>query len=168
MFNKTLNSKGLPIYHIKNVGIMYPNFSGKRDMFGNTGCKFNIVFNDIELGEEMIGMGYNIKVNEAPDGSPLYSITVRFNWVYPPQIKLIMPDGTSQMLDEETVGVIDNSIIDRAEIEVSTTMAKQNPHPVLYLRRIKVYVANDWFSMEGDEGAQMELFDLDEGEDIPF
>ena len=109
---------------LENVIVMWPNFSGAKTMFTAEGIRsFNVSVNDKQK-DILEKAGLVVKTRESDDGDlpPLNTIRVRLGWNedYPqfnPKIFMIKNDKTIP-LDEKTVGLLDGSNIDSADVEI--------------------------------------------------
>lgn len=108
----------------ENVDIMWPNFSGAKTMYTSEGIRsFNITLTDEQkaLAEKA---GFNVKVHESKeeDGESINTLRVRIGWVpdYPqfnPKVAMVRNNSTIP-LDEKTIGLLDGSNIDHADVEL--------------------------------------------------
>ena len=93
----------------ENVRIIFRNLSGRETQYNREGVRsFSVVIDDVDMAENMISNGWNVRAKQNRDGETYYTLQVfaRFDNI-PPRITLI--DGKKRMdLTEETVSIIDN------------------------------------------------------------
>ena len=99
----------------------YRNFSGQAGQYNKAGERRFSVFLPRSVGEELLSMGWNVKhkppYREGEDDQYQLDIAVSFD-PYPPTITLISHDGTRSFLNSESVGILDNTDIQRADLEI--------------------------------------------------
>lgn len=111
-------------YIIEGARIMWRNFAGAPDRFNDDpGGNFTLFLSEHDA-EQMAAQGYNVKRldprdPEDGDGQPILRVKVKFN-KYPPNVVLVTKGGTARTkLDESTVSVADQVIIQSADVSIS-------------------------------------------------
>lgn len=99
----------------------YRNFSGQKSEYNKAGERRFSVFLPQEAADELEAMGWNIKHKpprrEGDEVLNQLDIAVAFS-PYPPTVQLVSHDGTRSYLTEETVGILDNVDIAKADMEI--------------------------------------------------
>lgn len=152
------------ILEIRDAVLLFTNFSGQKNQWGNASKNFNIV-----LPADLKDFLETCKLNEKPlhvnihkypqnaegtDDDPcLYYINVKVNMdsEFPPMVTLYTnkqttnPDGSTFLkkgrvsLEDATVGCLDRTDIDRADCKLNLKESKANPgNAVFYLRQLNV------------------------------
>lgn len=152
------------ILEIRDAVLLFTNFSGQKNQWGNASKNFNIV-----LSADLKEFLETCKLNEKPlhvnihkypqnaegtDDDPcLYYINVKVNMdsEFPPMVTLYTnkqttnPDGSTVLkkgrvsLVDATVGCLDRTDIDRADCKLNLKESKANPgNAVFYLRQLNV------------------------------
>lgn len=152
------------ILEIRDAVLLFTNFSGQKNQWGNASKNFNIV-----LPADLKEFLETCKLNEKPlhvnihkypqnaegtDDDPcLYYINVKVNMdsEFPPMVTLYTnkqttnPDGSVMLkkgrvsLEDATIGCLDRTDIDRADCKLNLKESKANPgNAVFYLRQLNV------------------------------
>lgn len=151
------------------------NFSGdpKRDRFGNTQRKANLVIPDIDQARQLIDEGYNVKLTKPREGEeegfvPRYFVSVKLNYdsPWPPKVYLVT-ENDGVLLDAESVCCIDN-------MWVESVNAVLNPYEgpngkSLYVKSMEVFQRLDDDPIASKySGRNNRRYDTDEDDAIPF
>lgn len=109
------------LIHLENTKFIFAtNFSGDpaRDRFGSPARKATIIIPTEEQAMDLMDMGVNVKRTKPKPGEeegyePTYyvAIHVNYNTNWPPKIYLVSGDASPVLLDEESVGAIDNCYV---------------------------------------------------------
>lgn len=99
----------------------YRNFSGIKDRFNAAGAKKFTVFLPEAAAQELEDLGWYVRhkppYREGEEPQNLLDVAVAFE-PYPPTVILESFDGTRTYLNDETVGLLDNTDIARADMEI--------------------------------------------------
>lgn len=153
------------VLEIREAVLIFTNFAGQANKFGNTTKYFNVVLPaDLkEFLEECQLRDKSIHVNihkypqtaEGTDEDPcVYYINVKvgMNSEFPPMVKLyvnlqttnpetgaIESKRSSVSLEDATIGCLDRIDMDRADCKLNLKESKASPgHAVFYLRQLNV------------------------------
>lgn len=129
---------------IENTNFIFKtNFSGdpERDSFGSDARKATLIIPTEEQAMELMAGGVNVKQTKQKPGDeeegfePTYYVTVNVNYDtnWPPKIWLVSGDSEPQLLDEESVGIIDKCYV----LNVNAVL---NPYHNQRTRRTSLYV----------------------------
>lgn len=136
------------VLEVRNAVLIYTNFQGRPNNFGNESKYFNIVITP-EM-KEQIESGYlnGLKVNihetarKNPDDPVLYFINVKVNMLvkYPPIVTLFTDyngQKSKNSLDDVTIACLDRVDMDRCDVKINIKeAAKTRPGwAVFYLRQ---------------------------------
>lgn len=94
---------------IENARIGFRNFTGKESQFNRAGSRNFCIFLEAELAAVLVTDGWNVKFLEPrdPDEDPQAYLPVEVKYLrFPPKITLITGGGM-QILDEDTVNILD-------------------------------------------------------------
>ncbi len=162
---------------IENAVILWPNFSGEPDRFGNSARTFNVAING-EFAEVLSDLGFRIRVVEDKDEddnvkNTLFILNVKVNMAtdYPPTVCLFTEYGgkkRKQTLNESTIGLCDKIDIASADCIINAYQSKRYPDKTtgyldrLYIRQeTQLYFGgkyDDWGDVDddadGDEDAE--------------
>ena len=149
---------------IRDAKIMFRNFSGKPDKFNPQGGRriFSVRLTN-ELADNLKADGWNIKYLKPreDDEEPKPFIQVRINYgEISPKIYLVTKKHKT-LLDEESVGTLDNEEIANVDIVIRPYCWNVNEKT-----GITAYVKNMYVTIVEDEFA--EKYDKPEEEEIPF
>ena len=99
----------------------YRNFSGNKTEYNKAGERKFSVFLPQDVADELEALGWYIKhkspYREGDDPQNQLDVAVAFE-PYPPTVILIAHDGTRTYLNEDTVGLLDNTDIETADLEI--------------------------------------------------
>ncbi len=99
----------------------FRNFSGQKTEYNKTGDRKFSVFLPEEAAMELEDLGWFVKhkppYREGDDPQHQLDVAVAFE-PYPPTITLISHDGVRTYLNEDSVGILDNTDIERADMEI--------------------------------------------------
>ncbi len=152
------------ILEIRDAVLLFTNFAGQANRFGNTSKTFNVVLpNDLkEFLEEcqLHDKSLHVNIHKYPNSAAetdeepcVYYINVKVNMEsdFPPMVTLYTnkqttnPDGTTAIkkgrvsLVDATIGCLDRTDIDRADCKLNLKESKANPgNAVFYLRQLNV------------------------------
>ena len=148
------------VLEIRDAVLIFTNFSGQANRFGNTSKNFNVVLPaDLkQFLEENVALHVNIHKypqNAAgiDDDPCLYYINVKVNMDtdFPPIVTLFTnkqttgPDGSISLkkgrvsLEDATIGCLDRVDMERADCKLNLKESKANPgNAVFYLRQLNV------------------------------
>lgn len=128
---------------IENTNFIFKtNFSGdpERDTFGSDARKATLIIPTEEQAVALMNEGVNVKQTKPRPGEeeefePTYYVTVNINYDtnWPPKIWLVSGDSDPQLLDEESVGIIDKCYV----LNVNAVL---NPYTNSRTRRTSLYV----------------------------
>lgn len=107
----------------ENVGIVFPNFSGKERIFNISGNRnFAITIDDEDVARGLREVGFNIKQLAPIDGEErkVYFLYVKiiYNEFRHPEVKLFYEDREPEDLNEETIGFLDLADITKATVTI--------------------------------------------------
>lgn len=129
---------------IENTRFIFEtNFSGdpRRDKFGSDKRYVNIIIPD-GLAEELVDEGFNVRSTDPKDGeyekTYFVKATVNYDSKYPPRIYLVSGDNVPELLDIESVGVIDTMYIRNVNVILSKYYNTKNDKWSLYVRTMYV------------------------------
>ena len=99
----------------------YRNFSGAKGKYNKAGERKFTVFLPQDAADELESLGWYVRhkppYREGDDPQNLLDVALAFD-PYPPAVILVSHDGTRTHLTEETVGLLDNTDIARADLEI--------------------------------------------------
>lgn len=131
------------LIRIENTNFIFKtNFSGdpERDTFGSDARKASIIIPSETQATDLLNMGVNVKRTKPKPGDeeefePTYYVSVNVNYDtnWPPKIWLVSGDSEPQLLDEESVGIIDKCYV----LNVNAVL---NPYTNQRTRRTSLYV----------------------------
>lgn len=105
---------------IENARIGFRNFTGKESQFNRAGSRNFCIFLEPELATTLENDGWNVKFLEPrdPDEDKQAYLPVEVKYLnYPPKITIITGGG-SQILDEDTVNILDWAEIENVDLIV--------------------------------------------------
>lgn len=138
------------------------NFAGdpKKDtMYGSSTRRGVIVIPDENMAMELLDQGFNIKCTKPIEGKekdyiPEYyvSVTANYDSPYPPKIYIVPEDGRPVLLNEETVGDIDDTSVKNVNVVLSPYFRQSTKKWSLYIKTMYVEqgLNNDPFSSKYD------------------
>jgi len=99
----------------------YRNFSGNKTEYNRAGERKFTIFLPQDVADELEDLGWYVRhkppYREGDDPQNLLDVALAFS-PYPPTVILISHDGTRTLLNEENVGILDNTDIARADVEI--------------------------------------------------
>lgn len=138
--------------YIENTRFIFStNFSGdpKRDKYGKSERKANLVIPDVAMARTLIDEGFNVKMTKPRDGEdedfvPTYYIVVKLAYrnrdgerkQWPPKVMFIVEDSVTD-LDEETVGCIDYAWIENVNVVLNKYESDRGKS--LYIKTMEVF-----------------------------
>lgn len=129
---------------IENTRFIFEtNFSGdpRRDKYGSDKRYANIVIPE-ELANELSDEGFNVRCTNPKDGeyekTYFVKATVNFESKYPPRIYLVSGGNKPELLDAESVGVIDTMYVRNVNAILSKYYNTKTDKWSLYARTIYV------------------------------
>ncbi len=152
------------VLEIRDAVLIFTNFSGQKNQWGNASKNFNIVL-PADLKEfldecQVRGQNLHVNIHQYPqkatgtDEDPcLFYINVKVNMdsEFPPLVTLYTnkqttsPDGSVILkkarvsLEDATIGCLDGTDIDRADCKLNVKESKTSPgNAVFYLRQLNV------------------------------
>ena len=141
-----LRFKDKGVVEIDGVRIIWPNFAGKPNQYGNTNRTFNIVIPNDEAMQALIDAGWNVKVRqpleEGGDVLRHLKVTVGVNGYRPPTIWVIA-GGNRRKMQVEDLYQLDQISIDHVDLDI--TPYHSNGHQTAYLQSMVVVQRLDRF-----------------------
>lgn len=132
------------IVSIENTRFIFEtNFSGdpRRDKFGSDKRYANIIVPE-ELAEELTDEGFNVRHTDPKDVEyeKTYFVKAAINYdsKFPPRIFLVSGDNPPELLDSESVGVIDTMYIRNVNVILSKYYNAKIDKWSLYVRTMYV------------------------------
>lgn len=148
------------VLEIRNAVLIFTNFAGQANRFGNTSKNFNVVLpadlvdflNECQLRDKSLHVNIH-KYPQAAAGTDedpcLFYINVKVNMdsEFPPLVTLYTSKQLSNgnvekgrcSLDDITIGCLDRVDMDRADCKLNLKESKANPgNAVFYLRQLNV------------------------------
>lgn len=120
------------VFRIEDTKFIFAtNFQGdpQKDRFHSGQRKANIIIPDEALAEEMRDYGINVRQTRPrdendPDFVPTYYVSALVNYRCPdrfkPRIYIVSGDNDPVLLDEESVGTVDDMWVDNVNVTLST------------------------------------------------
>jgi len=151
----------IKLFEIPNANLIFRNFSGRTDIFGNSKRTFGVKIENEELLNKLMDAGFLIKyLNNGDDPDiPWLKCTVKFG-DYPPKV-WIKSGKEKTRLTEDTIGILDSADI----IDVKLTISPYEWELPTGKKGVTAYVNALYVTVAVDKFAE-EFFDDDE--DIPF
>lgn len=169
---------------IEDARLIFRNFAGRGDRYNAVGNRnFGVIIRDIELAEELKKKGWNVKplrAKDDPDEITGYWLKVKVNYNSRKEPRIfILCGNTKTLLDEDTVGELDNADIVSVDIEISgyTPSDESKQWRMNGTVGVSAYVQNMWVTVRRSaleekyaSMGQMSMFDEpdDNGDDLPF
>jgi len=129
--------------------IFMTNFSGdpaRSGKYPSTTRQANLVIPDVDLARDLIDEGFNVKLTKPREGEeegfvPTYFTTIKVNYQvkYPPKIYLVAGDAEPQLLDENTIDVLDKIRVKNVDVTLNKRFTDMGN--TLYVRTM--YVEQD-------------------------
>lgn len=136
---------------IENTRFIFnTNFSGDpdRDTYGSSDRKGNIIIPDHEQAMDLLHAGFNVKCTKPKPGEeegfiPKYYVSIKVNYdtEWPPKVYLVSGDATPVLLDEESLGAIDNCYVLNVNATLNPYISKRTGKKSLYVK--VMYVEQD-------------------------
>ncbi len=133
---------------VRNAVIIWPNFEGKANRFGNTTKNFNLVINEELKAALEANPDKELKIHhiggDGTEDPDLYFINVKINMAsaYPPIVTLYTDyRGVKNhvALDDASIQCLDHIMIDSADCKLNLYESKMHPgHVSVYLKDLKV------------------------------
>lgn len=145
------------VLEIRKAVIIFTNFTGKANKFGNTSKNFNVVLPP-DLKDYLEGQDIHVNIHKypnskdlGPDDPVLYYINVKVNMdtQFPPKVTLYVDKQTTDAtgaviskkskatLTEETIGCLDRADLDRVDCTINFRESSTSPgNAVFYLRQL--------------------------------
>ena len=151
--------------------IFNTNFSGdpKRDTFGSDQRKANIIIPDEDQANRLLNEGYNVKMTKPRPGeedgfTPTYYISVKLNYesAWPPKVYIVNDDGRGVLLDDETVGCVDDMWIESVNAVLNPYEGRNGKS--LYVKSMEIFQKMD----DDPISAKYRRNSSDRDEEIPF
>lgn len=129
---------------IENTRFIFEtNFSGdpRRDKFGSDKRYCNIIIPE-QLADELIDEGINVRSTDPKDGgyekTYFVKATVNYDSKYPPRIYLVSGKNPPELLDAESVSIIDTMYIRNVNVILSKYYNANTGKTSLYVRTMYV------------------------------
>lgn len=139
------------LIHIRDTRFIFnTNFAGdpRNDKFGSPARKANLIIPDRDLAMDLMRDGFNVKMTkpkpgEDEDFEPTYYVQVKVNYdsEWPPKVYLVSGDSEPRLLDEDSVGIIDNCYVLNVNAVLNPYTSRVNGNKSLYIRTM--YVEQD-------------------------
>lgn len=140
---------------IEDARLLFKNFAGAKTRFNDAGKRnFNIVIDDPEVVQQMLDMGYNVRIlgkrEDDDEVTNVVKVNVNFDSKWPPRVYEVV-DNKKIPLDGESVGILDDAYLTNVDIVCSTYrsgMGQFENRATLYLRELYASVdgGNNYFS----------------------
>lgn len=134
---------------IENTKFIFDtNFSGdpRRDKYGSDKRCCNIMIPD-RLAEELIGEGFNVRCtdpkNSEYEKTYFVRAAVNYDSKYPPRIYLVSGENPPELLDAESVCLVDTMYVENVNVILSKYYNANNDKRSLYVRTMYVEQALD-------------------------
>lgn len=109
------------ILQIDEARIIFRNFSGKPDKYNRAGDRnFALIIPDDDTAEELINRGWNVKIKppREEDDEPFRYLNVKVKFNDRGPSVYLRSGGTTNRLDEESVGILDNIDIQSVDMDI--------------------------------------------------
>lgn len=140
------------ILQIDDARITYKNFRGEASQFNRQGDRnFSLIIDDPALAEQLIGLGWNVKVKPARDEDEIpfmhLPVKVKFN-ERGPIVYLESGNNPPVRLSEDEVGILDNMDIAGIDLDIRPFDWEVNGRTgrTAYLQSIRVVQNVDRFA----------------------
>lgn len=157
--------------------IFATNFAGnpEQDKYGDSRHKANIIINNPKVVQMMIDAGANVRstkprMNDDPsDFTPEYFVTVIAKYrrrldgrpVRNPSQVYLMSNGTKRCLTEETIGLLDDTMISKVDCTLTPYRYDPNKDAIslnIDIMYVKQRVRYDPFASDYDDGVEEDPF----------
>lgn len=127
--------------------IFTTNFAGDpdRDTFGSDRRQCNIVIPDPQLADDLAREGFNVKETRPRPGEeegfvPDYFVKVSMNYdsKWPPRIYLVSGDNEPRLLDEDSVGALDDMRVENVNVVLNKYYNERVRKYSLYVKTMYV------------------------------
>ena len=139
--------------NIEHARIIFRNFSGRKSQYNREGDRnFNVIIPDPELAKKLAEDGWNIHVREPRDESesPEYRLPVAVGFNYKPP-KIVMVTSRKQtVLDEDTVGILDQADIANVDLTIRPYNWKMQNRDGTESMGVKAYLKTMYVTIEED------------------
>ena len=135
---------------VQDAVILWPNFSGRTNKFGNSARTFNLVVTE-EVAEKMTAAGWRVRtislqniVDENDKPVNLYFVNIKTNMdsAYPPIVTLFTKfkgKKSRRVLDINTIGELDSVDIEMADCLINCYESRNFPGRITgYLKKLNV------------------------------
>lgn len=171
---KRLDNLRIEGAHIKqnSQNALWRNFSGHQTRYKPEGYRFfNVDIFDEDIAKKLIDDGWNLAqwTPEATDDNPnpetQYRLEVKVQFGdYPPKVTMIC-DGVKTRLDEETIGLLDTSIIETADLDIHPYHWGPMPDG---REGIKAYLQVGYFTIANQDPFAAKYADEEAPTEVPF
>ena len=156
------------VLNLEGVRIIWRNFKGKESAFNRRGDRNFCVVLTQEIADQLKADGWNVKTKPARDEyeEPLYYLTVAVNYNnIPPRVYLIS-SGKKQLLNEDTVGLVDDVEIETCDLVLSPYHWTVNGKSGIkaYLKTAYIVMVEDKFASKYNQVD----YEIDEDGEMPF
>lgn len=131
---------------LKNVRLLFRNFSGAKDRFGNEGKRTFCVILPEEAAADLIAQGVNVRRlkprDEDDEPEPFVKVNVKFG-ARPPKITVISGKHRTILKDEGSLGTLDWADIQRADIQIRVWHNPERGFTTCWLNKAFITVQED-------------------------
>lgn len=150
--------------------IFMTNFSGdpQRDNFGSDERQVNLIIPNEEQAKALMDEGFNVKTWEKDDVITYFiKVKLNFNGKWPPKVYWVNTAKRRLLMDEESVGELDNISIKNVNAVLNPWFNSKNEKYSMYVKTMYVEqnMDDDPFAARYTMNDECEP---EEGEDIPF
>ena len=151
-------------YTVKNAKLLFRNFAGAQDRFGNTARTFCVIIPD-DAVDDFRAEGFNVKTlktrDETEEPLPFITVQVNFGGRLPKIVSII--GRTRTLLNEQTVGALDFADLERADIAIRPYHGRTKAGAEF----CSAYLDKGFFTIVEDELEAMYSEEIDD-EEVPF
>ncbi len=154
-------------FEFEDAHIIFKNFEGVEGPYNRKGDRNFCLLLTQEEADILSDQGWNVKMRPPrdEDDDPIFYTQIKVAFGnYPPNIWKVNKKGAKRRLDEETVGELDNLIIEHLDICVRPYHWERPDGST----GVKGYLKTMYVIAEEDEFAHMYVGPSDDEEDIPF
>lgn len=114
-----------PVLVIRNAKIVLKDFKGRITSKNRNGDKsFCVVINDHDFARQLSAEGWNVKQfkpSDEYDKEPDYfiNVAVSYRGHTPPEVAIVNDDGSLAQLDQESVGILDDTYISSSDVSIN-------------------------------------------------
>lgn len=131
---------------LKDVRLLFRNFSGARDRFGNEGKRTFCVVLPEDAANDLRAQGVNVRVlkprDEDDQPEPFVKVNVKFG-TRPPKITVISGKHRTILKDEASLGMLDWAVIQRADIQIRVWHNAERGFTTCWLNKAFITVQED-------------------------